>query len=267
MSHTNSTTNYNLPQFIGTDKPTWLNDVNGAFSAIDAQMKLNADSATSAGTSATTANNAIGTLANLETTAKTDLVSAVNEVNTTAGTALNVANSAGGTAGATATDLANFIAKFNINASSSNANVQVTRGAIAKNPTLSQNSDGSMFKFYGTLQINAFSSTSGASVTFTAIAGMTGYKGFATGCYLTTAPTVAYVIKGAGDNTLHNQADTQVQARSVTDIAVGTDGQIYIFPQQTTANSYDMSSGTYRLMWFPPCLYFNENFGDTPTPE
>ena len=94
MSHTNSTPNYNLPQFVGTDKPTWLNDVNGAMSAIDTQMKANADSATTAGTSATTANNAIGTLANLETTAKTDLVSAVNEVNTNVTTVGNVASQA-----------------------------------------------------------------------------------------------------------------------------------------------------------------------------
>lgn len=38
MSHTNSTTNYNLPQFIGTDTPGWLTDVNGAMSAIDAAI-------------------------------------------------------------------------------------------------------------------------------------------------------------------------------------------------------------------------------------
>ena len=35
MGHTNSTANLALPQFIGTDKPTWLSDVNGAFAAID----------------------------------------------------------------------------------------------------------------------------------------------------------------------------------------------------------------------------------------
>ena len=267
MSHTNSTTNYNLPQFIGTDKPTWLNDVNGAMSAIDAQMKLNADSATSAGTSATTANNAIGTLANLETTAKTDLVSAVNEVNTTAGTALNVANSAGGTAGATALDLANFIAKFNINASSSQASVTPSRGSVTRFPTLSQNSDGSMFKFYGCLQINAFTTTSGASVPLTAIAGMTGYKGIATGCYLTTAPLTAYVINGGTYMSQALQDDTRVVYNEPREIAVGTDGQIYILAEQTTANSLDIASGYFRRYYFPPCLYFNDNFGDLPDPQ
>ena len=43
MSATNHTTNYNLPVFVGTDKPAWLVDFNGAMNAIDAQMKLNAD--------------------------------------------------------------------------------------------------------------------------------------------------------------------------------------------------------------------------------
>lgn len=43
MSSTNHTTNYNLPQFVGTDKPAWLGDINPAMSAIDTQMKANAD--------------------------------------------------------------------------------------------------------------------------------------------------------------------------------------------------------------------------------
>lgn len=42
MSATNATTNYSLPLFIGTDKPAWLVDWNGAMTVIDAQMKVNA---------------------------------------------------------------------------------------------------------------------------------------------------------------------------------------------------------------------------------
>lgn len=38
MSHTNSTTHYSLPQFIGTDTPAWLTDVNSAMSDIDAAV-------------------------------------------------------------------------------------------------------------------------------------------------------------------------------------------------------------------------------------
>lgn len=39
MSATNSTTNYALPIFIGTDKPAWLVDWNGAMTDIDAAIK------------------------------------------------------------------------------------------------------------------------------------------------------------------------------------------------------------------------------------
>lgn len=45
MSHTNSTTNYELSQFLGSDKPAWLVDYNGDMLKIDNQMKANADAA------------------------------------------------------------------------------------------------------------------------------------------------------------------------------------------------------------------------------
>lgn len=57
MSHTNSTTNYSLPQFITTDKPAWLTDVNNAYVAIDTGMnnaQTKADSAQNDATQALT---------------------------------------------------------------------------------------------------------------------------------------------------------------------------------------------------------------------
>lgn len=52
MSHTNKTPNYDLPQFIGTDKASWLGDLNPAFLAIDAGMQANKVAAQSAEVSA-----------------------------------------------------------------------------------------------------------------------------------------------------------------------------------------------------------------------
>ncbi len=49
MSATNKTTNYDLPIFVGTDKPSWLGDWNSAMTAIDtaiAGAKSTGDSAT-----------------------------------------------------------------------------------------------------------------------------------------------------------------------------------------------------------------------------
>ena len=48
MTATNHTENYNLSQFIGTNRPTWLGDYNGDMAKIDAQLKQNADDIASA---------------------------------------------------------------------------------------------------------------------------------------------------------------------------------------------------------------------------
>lgn len=48
MTSTNKTANYDLSQFVGTDRPTWLGDYNGDMKKIDAQLKQNADDIASA---------------------------------------------------------------------------------------------------------------------------------------------------------------------------------------------------------------------------
>ena len=73
MSHTNSTTNYNLPQFITSDKPAWLTDVNNAFSDIDTAVhtaQVKADTAYSdAGTAQGDATSALTNAAAADTKA------------------------------------------------------------------------------------------------------------------------------------------------------------------------------------------------------
>lgn len=87
MGHTNSTANLSLPQFIGTDKPTWLGDVNGAFSAIDSYAGTN-NAAVAAAVS--DASSAIAQASSA--------VSTANAANTTAGNASTAATNAVGTA-------------------------------------------------------------------------------------------------------------------------------------------------------------------------
>lgn len=48
MTATNKTENYELSQFVGTDRPTWLGDYNSDMSKIDTQLKQNADDIASA---------------------------------------------------------------------------------------------------------------------------------------------------------------------------------------------------------------------------
>ena len=73
MASTNKTTHYELSQYVGSDKPTYLVDYNTDMANIDTGI-YNAQG--KADTNATS----IGTLSNLDTTVKTDLVSAINEV-------------------------------------------------------------------------------------------------------------------------------------------------------------------------------------------
>lgn len=87
MGHTNTTANLALPQFIGTDKPTWLGDINGAFSAIDSYVGTN-DAAVS---------GAVSDAASAVSQAAT-AVSTANNANTTAGNASTAANNAVGVA-------------------------------------------------------------------------------------------------------------------------------------------------------------------------
>ena len=57
MAHTNQTVHYDLPQFVGSDIPSWLVDVNQAYAAIDSAIytaKNTADVASNTAGSAST---------------------------------------------------------------------------------------------------------------------------------------------------------------------------------------------------------------------
>lgn len=258
MSYTNHTTNYNLPQYVGTDKPTYLGDFNSAMSAIDAQMKLNADSASTAGTNATTANTNIGTLANLNTTAKTDLVSAINEVNTTAGTAQTTANGANETAGSAlstatsastgVTNLANYFKMSSTNTYSTTSQYQIVSGGgsiASASVAVARNSAGSLGKVYGYVTIT--SPTGGASKIKLNVD--TGLR-----------PSEKITINGLG--VIENLVPSQYGGSYLTNLNVdiNTDGTIELYGGVTT------NATGYVIRAFA-CLLFVEDFGDTPQPE
>lgn len=74
MASTNKTNNFNLSQFIETDKPTFLGDYNTDMNKIDDAMQVNK-------LASENNNNSIGNLQELNTQNKLNLVNAVNEVN------------------------------------------------------------------------------------------------------------------------------------------------------------------------------------------
>ena len=151
MSSTNKTTNYELSQFIGSDKPAWLTDYNGDMGKIDAGINNAQSTATGADSKATTNATAIGTLASLNTDVKTDLVSAINEVNTSATSAQSTANSAVGSASTANTGVTY--------GDVDSADISINAGSIgSKSISYASNATGTLGKLYGTILTVALTS-------------------------------------------------------------------------------------------------------------
>lgn len=122
FASTNKTTNYELPQFVGTDKPTWLGDFNTAMSAIDTGMAENKSDIESmdsrvanAEASASQASQDVATLATTVGNLSTDVESATSTANNaqqTATSALNTANTANGKANTNATNISTNTSKI-----------------------------------------------------------------------------------------------------------------------------------------------------------
>lgn len=89
MGATNTTANYNLSQFISTDKPAWLQDYNGDMLKIDTGInaaKLAADTAQSTATNAQSdASSAVNSVSTLATTVSS-LSTAIGGINGTLNT-------------------------------------------------------------------------------------------------------------------------------------------------------------------------------------
>ena len=125
FSSTNKTANYDLPQFVGTDKPTWLGDINQAMYDIDAGMHENATDietmASDVASASAAASQASQDVAGLTSTVNT-LSSNVTAVTTTANnaqqtatSALNTANTANGKADTNASAITTLTESVNTN--------------------------------------------------------------------------------------------------------------------------------------------------------
>ena len=257
FSSTNATSHYELSQYIGTDKPTYLVDYNGDMSKIDtgiynAQTKANnnessigdlstltTDSKSSlvgaineidAHTDTNTTNisnnttdiatntSAIGTLANLETTTKSNLVSAINEVE-------------------------GNVEKLNLTTFTPIAVSDLTTSnisSITSNVTVATNSDGSVFKLYGQFAFT-FSALGSATISFPSL----------------IRPSSNLTITGAGLK-IWEFTDGK-QAQRLADFSVDTNGVVTI----TIGNFSSTADETVRLL-YNASLYFAKDFGDTP---
>ena len=245
MSSTNHTTNYNLSQFVGSDKPAWLADYNSDMGKIDTGMKNNADAISVTDGKADTNATNIGTLSNLNTQTKTSLVGSINEVYNTAGTADGTAQAAATAAnGAKAT--ADALTRYLAITQTGSINVSVSGGSIGNINEMyyALNADGTLGKIYGRLRIT--SSTTGTITVTLPVSAITATSQFniAGACYYNTQPS------GGGNYNIINAKD----------MTINTNGNCEI----TFTN---ISVGDKITIWFPPCLYFFTDFGDVVNPN
>lgn len=257
MASTNKTTNYELSQYIGSDKPSYLNDYNQDMSKIDLGIHA---AKSEADTNAT----AIGDLTTLTTTAKTDLVSAINEVDSEASTANATAVQADGKADTNATaigtlanlttttktdlvsainevdsditntknDLNTFEEKFNLSDITTFTTGTISSGTLDNcNITVATNSDKSICKIYGHV-----SRTGGSGATLTLDTNFNVDTEFTVGYSGYVIDVPGYGIAGASK------------------ITFKTNGKIELF----------LGNSTNSLTMFNPFVIFVTDFGDQP---
>lgn len=261
FASTNSTTHYDLSQYVASDKPTYLIDYNQDMAKIDAGIY-------GAMSKATVNESNIGTMQDLTTTAKNNLVSAINEINTQLGTnttniGINASNIA--TLGTNQGDLVNLMttAKNNLvsainelkgvndtqntsiaenTARINNFNLthfdNITTGTKTGtgslgnvNITVAYNDDGSLCKIYGNVET-------------------VDYVG---DVYIQTAlrPTTAFSV---ANSVFRYRPDNNTMG--FQNITINPDGTVKI-----PVNS--LTSTTSQLI---PILIFVKDFGDVPTP-
>lgn len=243
MASTNKTSNYNLSQFVGTDKPAWLLDYNQDMSKIDAGIKNASDAADVADGKADSNANNIGNLANLNTQAKTNLVASINEVYTTAGTADGTATQAATAANGAKEEADALTRYFSITDTNQITGVAVTGGTIGtiNDVRYALNADGTLGKIYGKLRVSV--NTTGTLTVTLPIANLSATSSYiiSCGCF--------YTATGSG----------QWRQISFNDLHVNTNGTV-------TVEFSGLTVGDTITMAFIPCVYFFTDFGDVFTP-
>ena len=254
MASTNKTTNYELSQYVGTDKPTYLGDYNSDMSKIDTAIHGVAQNVGTETARINVIENNIGALGNLNTTEKSSVVNAINEINTKAETNKTNIGTLGNLETTNKTTIVNAINEvieridmsdiktYHLSDATTKHNISNATSGNNINLTVAQNSDGTLFKLYGNFALQrGDSSGDNFSLTIPNV--------------IKNPPLTTYMINpiGFGCNRSTNAVMGGVTA------SINSDGSITI--------SGPMPTNTNNSGLIFPCLYFNTNFGDTPTPS
>lgn len=280
MASTNKTTNYELSQYVGSDKPTYLTDYNQDMSRIDAGIHA-------AKSEADTNASSIGTLSSLTTEAKTSLVAAINEVesetNTNTGNiATNTSNIAtnsthiGTVANLTTTAKTDLVVAANeINAKVGNlTDLETTAktSAVAAINEINERNDFTVFKHYTDPSASDItkSNCSVRSIDMYVARNAEGsvFKVYGTINCNTTGEGAYISLKVTGVSTASdfniqcagvkaecsNNSQNDINALYGANLSVLTNG---------TIRCTDLgSSGKYLKLIYHPCVYYAKDFGD-----
>ena len=230
MASTNKTPNFDLSQYIGSDKPTYLGDYNSDMSKIDTAMATNKTNSENAVTVATGANETASNAQTIATQAQTT----AQQANTLAQTAKTAAD----TAQAGVNENTANIEKFNLTQFSkptpSVSNATLNNSSIQ----IATNSDGSIGKIYGRLIITGISSN---DVTITIPTNL--------------RPTEQILIPAHG---LRFRKGSNWNLDSTQDITIKTNGDVVITVGGNTSNSQ-------AFVCFFQSLLFMTNFNSSPS--
>lgn len=244
MASTNKTTNYELSQFLGTDKPAWLTDYNSDMSKIDTGIHTAQTTATGADGKADTANTSIGNLENLTTSVKTSTVAAINEVDGHADSAQETANTAQNTAYNASLGVSGLTSYITINDYQAlTPSITTGTGTILEATVRgAYNQDKTLGKIYGDIKVN-FSSAGGGIITIP-----TAFR-----------PDEDIVINGGMLFTLFNLNGNVIDSGGYS-YTLKTNGNIEI----DMNNSYwGSGAGNIKISLINSILIAND-FGDTP---
>ena len=259
MSATNHTTNYELPIFVGSDKPAWLVDWNGAMTAIDTAIHTAEGKADQAGTdiggiessittingTLTSINNAVAQL-RIDTNANTGNINTINsligngEPTTTDKTIIGAIN-----------EINNEVYDLNLSVSgdftlTAGTNLTLITSGFRSLVKYLLNTGKSVGKIYGGLYLRADASIPDSS-----------WYTLATFSGADLPTTEAYNIE-IGTAPVYNSNGTDVSRFASFRLHFNTSGNVELQIYTTTP----ISVGEYIQASLPPCVYFFNDLGD-----
>ena len=242
MASTNKTTNYELSQYVGSDKPTYLVDYNGDMLKIDTAIKNAYDRAGTGITDAAAAQATANTAASTATSAATAASGAAAAASTADGKAVTAQATADGAVASAATNalaiqaINNYLNVKNYVTPTVSYEGGIT-GSLDMRVSIARNDAGSLAKIYGFLGFTKNGTAGNVIVTLT----NTGLN-----------PDEAFIINPIGILRDAVNANYNPGYQSCT---IKANGDI-----EFAFNNIPANRAIFVII--PACVYFIKNFGD-----